>query len=415
LKLIDKNPSAVYRFNESMSLINIGGDPDDASYRYKMPALVTKIEGRGNGIKTVVVNMSDVSKALHCEPGYPTKFLGIELGAISKYTPATERAVVNGAHQQPDMQKLLMKFIEIFVLCPTCSLPEIKYKVKSTAIKIDCAACGHNGKLKTQHKLVTYILNHPPTKRKGDKDNKMSKEERRKLKNKAREEAKAEGEGGKTGKKSKKEKEQAWFTDTSKEAQDKRKEQEFAEMAQRHEETQSLVDKIIKNASAENKSDSPVTILQIFLASGAREPIEVVSELRRIELSRGLDEPQKIKVLLEALLDLGDLKSVPAQFTKHAPLFSHLLAQGNAQTATCLIGCIENLVGVVEPKLLARTPLVLQALYEADVLEEDVLLAWANSPPESSWLVNKEVATNVRNKAAPFIDWLKEADSEDEE
>jgi translation initiation factor 5 len=395
-----------------MSVVNIGGDPNDASYRYKMPKLITKIEGRGNGIKTVVVNMVDVAKALHCEPGYPTKFFGIELGAQSKFTKDTERAVVNGAHDQPDLARILEKFVDMFVLCPTCSLPEIKYKVKRETIKIDCAACGHNGKLGTNHKLVTYILNHPPTKKKKEGAEGMTKEERRKLK----QGAKGGAEQEKKPKKDKKDKSgesDVWLTDTSKEAQEARKHQEFAEMNSKDSASQAAVDKIIQDAASDNKAESPVTLLKIFMATHKRTPQDVTAELRRLELSRGLDEPQKFKVLLEAVLDISNLKTVPAQFTAQAPLLSHLTSKGGNQACTMLIGCIENLVGVVEPKLLSRTPMILQALYEADVLEEEVLLAWADSPPESSWLVNKEVATNVRDKATPFIDWLKSAEESD--
>ncbi len=48
--------------------INIRRDVDDMFYRYKMPKLQAKIEGKGNGIKTLVVNMVDVAKSLNRPP-----------------------------------------------------------------------------------------------------------------------------------------------------------------------------------------------------------------------------------------------------------------------------------------------------------------------------------------------------------
>ena len=47
-----------------MATVNIRRDVTDPFYRYKMERLQSKIEGKGNGIKTVIPNMSDISRAL---------------------------------------------------------------------------------------------------------------------------------------------------------------------------------------------------------------------------------------------------------------------------------------------------------------------------------------------------------------
>ena len=48
---------------EEMSSINIGANnADDAFYRYKMPKLQSRVEGRGNGVKTNICNMVDIAK-----------------------------------------------------------------------------------------------------------------------------------------------------------------------------------------------------------------------------------------------------------------------------------------------------------------------------------------------------------------
>ena len=107
-----------------VTIINIAGTTpvDDPSYRYKMPAVYGKIEGSGNGIKTKIENISDVAMSLHRSPGEVNKFFGCELGAQTTYNEDTDRAIVNGAHTDDTLQKLMHRYIQGFVICPTCGL-----------------------------------------------------------------------------------------------------------------------------------------------------------------------------------------------------------------------------------------------------------------------------------------------------
>merc|ERR1712087_974301 len=130
-----------------------------------MPRLVSRKEGRGNGSKTGILNMGDVARALKRDPVYITKFIGYELGAQSSYSNKEnegERVVINGHHDTPVFQSLVDKFIERYVLCTGCHLPEIDMVVKKGLIVATCKACGWNGELDNHHKLAGYISKNPP-------------------------------------------------------------------------------------------------------------------------------------------------------------------------------------------------------------------------------------------------------------
>ncbi len=83
-----------------------------------------QVEGKGNGIKTVIANMPEVSKALGRPPTYPCKYFGCELGAQTQFDFKNERYIVNGSHDPNKLQDLLDGFIRKFVLCPECDNPE---------------------------------------------------------------------------------------------------------------------------------------------------------------------------------------------------------------------------------------------------------------------------------------------------
>jgi len=149
-------------------MINIGGDPNDANYRYKMPFLQVKIEGRGNGIKTVLVNIVDVCKHLHTQPEWCTRFFGIEMGAVSRYDEKRDVGIVHGQHEAKTLQLVLKKFVTGFILCPKCKLPELQQKVHKEKLLLlaRCASCGWKGEIKSTHKVKQFIINSETTKQK---------------------------------------------------------------------------------------------------------------------------------------------------------------------------------------------------------------------------------------------------------
>jgi translation initiation factor 5 len=62
-----------------MATVNVRRDVTDPFYRYKMERIQSKIEGKGNGIKTVIVNLTSVAQSLArpppCKPAYPVNLL----------------------------------------------------------------------------------------------------------------------------------------------------------------------------------------------------------------------------------------------------------------------------------------------------------------------------------------------------
>ncbi|KAG2769250.1 hypothetical protein JG687_00018014 [Phytophthora cactorum] len=73
-----------------------------------MPRLQVKVEGRGNGLKTRIVNCADVAAALHRSPSEVCKFRG----TTSLYNAKTDRALVNGVVDTHTMQSHLSTYIE---------------------------------------------------------------------------------------------------------------------------------------------------------------------------------------------------------------------------------------------------------------------------------------------------------------
>lgn len=149
-----------------MATLNIGGDPNDPSYRYKMPVIEVKIEGRGNGIKTIFLNINEIAKSLNRNVEYIMKWFGSELGSQSTINKDTNKNMciysINGCHSDlKKLQNILDQFIKKYVLCPRCKLPETYLTVVGSKIQYTCNACG-TVKIYNEHKFDKFIIKNPP-------------------------------------------------------------------------------------------------------------------------------------------------------------------------------------------------------------------------------------------------------------
>ena len=114
---------------------------------------------------SVIPNMGDISESLNRPAMLPTKFFGCELGAQTRYTEEDDRAIVNGAHTAGVLQGLLNVFIDKFVLCPKCRLPEtalvINVKRGIIQVRVRGAWRGEGGAL--AFPLLGHEASRPPS------------------------------------------------------------------------------------------------------------------------------------------------------------------------------------------------------------------------------------------------------------
>mmetsp|Transcript_32681 Transcript_32681/g.104701 ORF Transcript_32681/g.104701 Transcript_32681/m.104701 type:complete len:307 (+) Transcript_32681:32-952(+) len=132
-----------------------------------------------------------------------------------------------------------------------------------------------------------------------------------------------------------------------------------------------------------------------------------VKALMEVAEKRDLQPLDLFGFLFDGVLDATAVTTLKA----HTRLLQKLYkaTPDKKKTQSFLLKQIEALVGRV-PELEKKVPTLLKLLYDADILDdEDVLFKWHEKESK------KKLGRKVREAAAPFITWLKEADDESEE
>ncbi|XP_076318944.1 eukaryotic translation initiation factor 5-like [Tachypleus tridentatus] len=394
-----------------MGSVNVNRNLSDQFYRYKMPKIIAKVEGKGNGIKTVIVNMVEIAKALNRPPTYPTKYFGCELGAQTQFDVKNERYIVNGSHEAGKLQDLLDGFIRRFILCPSCENPETILGVlqKKGVITIKCIACGYSGTLDSAHKLTTFILKNPPSQSmvtSGSSSVKSGKKNKRKSKEEKSGKNQENGEDGDSPQHDSDPDiienqiehsiDADWSVDT-----------DAHSVAERMESLTSAAKGLMLNDDLERTQQERVDMFYEYVRKHKENGTldnankDIMTEAERLDI-----KDKAPLVFCELLFD----ENIIQQIKMHRILFLRFTHE-NHKAQKYLLGGVEQVVQLHKDSLMNKVPYILKAFYDSDVLEEEVLIDWAKKV--SKKYVSKEIGNEIHDKAKPFIKWLQEAEEEE--
>jgi len=366
--------------------VNIPRSVKDPHYRYSMPAIESKVEGSGNGIKTKIPNLLDIAKDLHREAADILKMFGFELGAVTIKNDEANSYIVNGKFSANELAEVLDTFIDKFVLCGSCRNPETFIVPSKGQVKLRCISCGNETLCDAKNKLTDFIL----------KD-----AQRRKLKAK-QEAAGAAGAGGKKkGGKSKKtgaageadegeDDNTEWSVDVSSAAVKARRKVALGSAA---ESTEAVPKAATGNPEEEFK--------KYMAESGAVDP----ERLRQLRDALRLSPGELAQRVCTHLFTENIMKEIIPASARWAPFFAE---NRKAQDELCAV--VVELALTKEDKLLSSLATIFKGLYDKDFVGEASFLQWYDSVDETDQRLLK-----AKLKLAPFASWLREAESDSEE
>jgi len=400
-----------------------------------MERLQSKIEGKGNGIKTVIVNLSDVAHQLARPPSYLIKYFGFELGAQTNIDPKDDRWIINGAHESTKLQDYLDGFINRFVLCKSCKNPETVVHIKDGNIVLDCKACGQRTNVDLRQKLSSFILKNASVKGKKDKSTK-------KADRKARKEAERKAAGGegspaegsdeqddndgddqdgddsdngdalfkrinaeaKELNEPEEEKEIEWSVDTSEEAVKARMKELSGDLKQA-----TLNDGDGEDADGEGSNSYDQ--LGKWIESQAEEKggitkvedVDVYLKAKELHIET---KHRTLAVLAQTLFDENMIKQIDGR----AAMLKRMITSERHEKA--LLGGTERFVGIEHPNMTNQISAILLKYYENELVTEEVLKAWGSKA--SKKYVDIATSKKVRKNAEKFLEWLETAESEEE-
>ena len=130
-------------------MININGNKNDLNYRYKMEQINLNNCGKGNGQFTIINNMDEISKSINTPPEILYKYLVFVLGSAFN----DKKKALTGTYTTEIIQQCIYDYINKFVICPNCNIPELMYKIENKKVCASCSACGKTNNIEFNNKI----------------------------------------------------------------------------------------------------------------------------------------------------------------------------------------------------------------------------------------------------------------------
>jgi translation initiation factor 2 subunit 2 len=92
------------------------------------------------GMRTVIYNFKEIADALNREPQHLLKYLTREMATAA--TMQESRVIFQGKFSSETLGRLIQRYMENFVVCPVCKLPDTKIVKEKRLSFLICEACG---------------------------------------------------------------------------------------------------------------------------------------------------------------------------------------------------------------------------------------------------------------------------------
>ncbi len=98
------------------------------------------------GMRTVIYNFKELADALNRNPQHLLKFLSGEMATAA--TTQGSRVIFQGKFLEDTLERLVQRYMESFVVCPVCKLPDTKIVKEKRLSFLICQACGAKSSIK---------------------------------------------------------------------------------------------------------------------------------------------------------------------------------------------------------------------------------------------------------------------------